>query len=303
MSFTDLMSSGRGPGVIGMLLALLVLAGFGALFMFAFDDRLQGGARTIESQIAEQERDIQRMEIFVSNGRKSLDGAGDLKLAAKEMAGMKRANQDRESRIGVLKRELQDGKDAIVGISNEFAAYKDDYRTMVRGNAKDEVLERLETRDGKVFENVTVREVTAVGMQIRHSDGFKRIPFEDLGDDMQERFQFDPKQKEDAIAAEAAERMRHEAAVSATHEKVAEVTARQREQAEQEQKEKNVRAIALLESRAESLSNEIESLEQAIVAERYKSISRAPQMRAELAAKQRSLSAMRAEAARLRANL
>jgi hypothetical protein len=40
MSFSDLMQSGRGPGVIGMLLALVVLVGFGLLFMFAFDEGL-----------------------------------------------------------------------------------------------------------------------------------------------------------------------------------------------------------------------------------------------------------------------
>jgi hypothetical protein len=34
MSFTDLMSSSRGPGLIGTLMALLVLVGFGTLYLF-----------------------------------------------------------------------------------------------------------------------------------------------------------------------------------------------------------------------------------------------------------------------------
>ena len=46
------MSSARGPGVIGMIMALIVLLGFGVLFMFAFDEDLQGGGQTIEALVA-----------------------------------------------------------------------------------------------------------------------------------------------------------------------------------------------------------------------------------------------------------
>ena len=44
MGFSDLLSSSRGPGVIGVLVALLVLGGFGTLFV-VFDDNMQGGGK------------------------------------------------------------------------------------------------------------------------------------------------------------------------------------------------------------------------------------------------------------------
>lgn len=46
MSFSDMMSSGRGPGVIGMILALIVLLGFGVLFMFASRKADRAGNRS-----------------------------------------------------------------------------------------------------------------------------------------------------------------------------------------------------------------------------------------------------------------
>ena len=45
------MSSGRGPGFIGLLLALLIVGGFGALYVLVFDSEMQGKGVTIESVI------------------------------------------------------------------------------------------------------------------------------------------------------------------------------------------------------------------------------------------------------------
>lgn len=52
MGFTDMMSSGRGAGVIGSIMAVVVLGGFVLLFVLVFDEGLQGGGETIESVIA-----------------------------------------------------------------------------------------------------------------------------------------------------------------------------------------------------------------------------------------------------------
>ena len=73
MSFSDLMSSGRGPGVIGMVMALFVLLGFGLLFTLAFDEGFQGEGITIEAEIANQAKAI--------NGYMSQSEAGNLQLA------------------------------------------------------------------------------------------------------------------------------------------------------------------------------------------------------------------------------
>ena len=68
-------------------------------------------------------------------------------------------------------------------------------------------------------------------------------------------------------------------------------------------KEKAIRAIAVKRSRIESLGDEIEELERALPLEAKKRISNAPQMRQQLAAKQREVSALRADVARLEGGL
>ncbi len=65
-----------------------------------------------------------------------------------------------------------------------------------------------------MYNDVVIREVTAVGIQIRHADGQKRIPFEILPEAMKDHFQFDPKQKDQALAAESVTRNELEAAVA-----------------------------------------------------------------------------------------
>ena len=48
----------------------------------------------------------------------------------------------------------------------------------------------MKTIDGKVYEHVSIRKVTALGMEIRHLNGLKRIHYQNLPDELQDRFQF-----------------------------------------------------------------------------------------------------------------
>ncbi len=214
MSFSDMMSSGRGPGVIGMFMALIVLLGFGLLFMFASDDRYQGGGMTIESLIIHQANEIGGLNSGIDHGTKSLDMAPARIAAAKELSRLKHENQALQEKSGGLKNKIVAGKAAVVRQNEALENYKTEYRTYARGKAKGETLEKLETTTGAVYNNVSIREVTAIGMQIRHDDGQKRIPYEELPMAMKDRFQFDPKEKERALLAETSARSEHEASVA-----------------------------------------------------------------------------------------
>lgn len=303
MSFSDLMQSGRGPGVIGMLLALVVLVGFGLLFMFAFDEGLQGGEQTIESLIAQQAKDIEGMKEGISRGGKELTKAPALLAADRLLKDLKRENKFREGGIDSLNKGIESANEAIAAKLKEIETYKDEYRTIARGKAKGETMERLETRKGDVYEKVTFREVSAIGVQILHDGGQKRIPFEDLSSELQDRFQFDPTQKAAAVAKENAVRDEHEAAVSVATAAEGQQLAMQKEKEAEANREKVVRAIAVKTSRVESLKDEIKALVEAIPKENLKSLSRAPQMKLQLSNKQRELAALQADVARLQSGL
>ena len=303
MSFSDLMSSGRGPGVIGMLLALVVLVGFGVLFMFAFDEGLQGADQTIEARIAHDAKEIENLTSGIANREKELTKIPALQAKTKELSAIKTENRIREGGIDSLKKGITSAKEAIDAKLKDFDAYKDEYRAFARGQAKGQTMPRLETTKGGVYENVTIREVTAIGVQIMHDGGQKRIPFEELPADMQDHFQFDPKQKADAVAKEEASRNEHENAVTASKEALEQQAAEQKVKDAEAAREKAIRAIAVKRSRIQSLEDEIEALEKALPKEAMKRISNAPQMRQQLAAKQRDLAALRADVARLEGGL
>ncbi len=297
MSFSEMMSSARGPGVIGTLMALAVMAIFVTLFIFAFDERFQGGAQSIQSVISQQAMEIDSYESNISDGRKVLAGLPALAKNADELARLNRENGSFAANIETMGEKVESAKAEVENTNQAFEAYKDGYRDFVRGKAKGETMESLTTQNGAVYKNVNIREVTAVGIQIRHDEGQKRIPYEELPEAMQDHFQFDAKQKSAALVKEQELWNEHESAVAASEKQAGE----QLKKSVEVDKTKQVQMLAMKEARVTALNEEIQLLEMAILREGQKGISRAPEMREKLAVKQRELSALRTDLARLRA--
>jgi hypothetical protein len=286
-----------------MVMALIVLLGFGLLFMFATDEGFQGGDQSIESVIAHQAKDIEASRSLIENGSKLLGSAPARISKVKELERLKRGNLALKDNVVTLGKKIESGKVEVISSNDGFDAYKDQYRAHVRGKAKGEVMETLQTRSGTIYKNVNIREVTAVGIQIRHEDGQKRIPFEELPEAMTDYYQFDPQQKAAAVAKEQATWNEHEAAVSVAN---LDSNRRLEEQVAKDAvaaREKLTRTIAIKISRTDSLSDEIRSLEEAIPKEVHKGISNAPQMREQLANKRSALVALQADIARMQAEL
>lgn len=86
-------------------------------------------------------------------------------------------------------------------LQNAIQAYET-HRDRVRESAKGEKLASLRTKNGETYSQVTIRSVNAVGVDIRHQHGSKRIPFEELSADFQERFQYDPEERESVATLE-----------------------------------------------------------------------------------------------------
>jgi chromosome segregation ATPase len=261
MSFSDMMSSGRGPGVIGMVMALIVLLGFGLLFMYASDEGSMGGHQSIESLIAHQAKEIEGYNASIAHGRKTLELAPGRTATSKELTRLKRENQAAVGTIANLTKAVEAGKADIAQRTANFEAYKNEYRAFVRGKAKGETMDQLVTLSGAVYKNVNIREVSAIGIQIRHDEGQKRIAFEELPEAMKDHFQFDPKQKEEAVNIEIAARGDHDAAVAAANEIAEQQMDAQRAQDAQEAKARLRAEIAAKEAQISSLKSEIEGLQ------------------------------------------
>lgn len=313
MSFSDLMSSGRGPGVIGLLMALFVLLGFGVLFMFAFDEGFQGRGATIESQIASQAREIESCKDAVRMGQSSLARAPAQIAKANTLAGLNQGNQAAVGNIAGLQAEIETGNAALTAAGVAWETYKDRYRESIRGKAKGQVIDKLETRNGVVYNHVNIREITAVGIQIRHDDGQKRIPFEELPDEMQDLYQFDPAQKQKAMAAEDAARDEHDAAVAVVSDQVEEQMSQKKLKDEAEAKEKLQGLIAEKLALMASIEAEIKNLERERTQAEFDAqaartagkthLNRSGSITAQIRSKQSRLSGLSAEIARMNARL
>ena len=313
MSFSDMMSSGRGPGVIGMLMALVVLIGFGLLFMFAFDEGFQGGAQSIESVIASQAKEIEGCQNRIASGEKTLATAPALIATAKEVSRFKRESQSLKERIAVLKTGIETANADIAGINKNFEEYKDQYRAYVRSKAKGETMPVLETKTGIIYKNVNIREVTPVGIQIRHDEGQKRIPFEELPDSLVDYYQFDPNQKAAALADENATRDVHEAQATAAGILADQAMAEQRAKDAAEKREKTLREVATKEAQIDGLKGDIRGLQsdldraaaEAIAAKAAgrMHLNKSGSIGANISSKQNRISALRSEIDRMKSSI
>lgn len=306
MSFSDMMSSGRGPGVIGMVMALMVLLGFGLLFMFAFDEGLQGGDQSIESVIRNQGEEIESHASGIKKGTETLLHAPERIAASKELARLTTEKTVLAEKITELTEAAASAKAALDESEKTFNDYKDDYRGFVRGKAKGTEMPVLETTTGVVYKNVNIREVSAIGIQIRHDEGQKRIPFEELSEEMKDYYQFDPAQKDQALASETATRTQHEAEVAAASVVADEEMAKQRARTAEATREKNAALLSVKQAQIMAVKREIKALKNELERDSAntgggrRGISKSGQIKVKLSAANSRLQALQSEVSQLK---
>ena len=80
---------------------------------------------------------------------------------------------------------------AIAALEHEFADYRAKVRDHVWREAVGQQIGTLITRSGREYRQVSIRRVTAMGLEIRHQDGSARIPVADLSQTLHDRFAWD----------------------------------------------------------------------------------------------------------------
>ncbi len=310
MSFIDLISSGKGPGVIGMLMAVLVLLGFGALFTFAFDEGLQGGGPTLAGAVRQNENTIAEKKVQIAEAKATIPArkkvAEDTQLAIS-------VNNSLESQVATLKAAAAESSDSLAKAMESFESYKNDYRAFVRNSPENRQIKELTTKSGTVYTNVDIRNVTAVGLEIRHSDGLKRIAYKELPDEMQNYYQFDEDQKLAEMEREAAQKKKHITAVSLVNEAAGAMAAEGRAR-DQKAAEETLRShLASGKACLRTITGEIRQLENAIgrannaaasaSAAGRMHLNKAGPLRGQLSQKRAEHARVLAELARLRSQL
>ncbi|MGJ8641984.1 MAG: hypothetical protein ACSHX9_01135 [Luteolibacter sp.] len=312
MSFSDLMGSAKGPGLIGLLLALIVLVGFGTLFTLSFD---QGGSskKSIEAVIRENTNKIAEYQTKIEAGEAKLATAPGLQDIARELSANIIKSKLITDRVKLRESEISEITSEIEEIHPEWEDYKNEYRTYVRSKAKGDKIAELKALDGTTYINVEIRKVTAIGIEIRHRDGFKRIPFRELPLKMQDHFQFDEEQMLAENKREKEVRQKHNKQVNAAHEAAAEEAEKQRMIKAEEDRKKTIELISRGKARVTQIEGEIvqiqsdiESAERAADAARAsgkRHLNKSNQYRGDLAIKRTELLNVQREIARLESSL
>jgi len=207
---SELLTSSRGPGVIGTILALIVLLGFGGLFLMVTEDSNKFGGENIQTQIKAKENLIRTNQGEVKRWQQLAVEYDERRAMRDDLHRAQMMLKLKLSRLEHGKLGVAEQKEEIVKLEHQFDDYKKQYRVAERARAVGENLSSLSTKDGEVFERVNIRKISALGMEIRHKNGFKRIPYKSLPDEIQDRFQFT---EADAKALSSTENARVRASV------------------------------------------------------------------------------------------
>lgn len=302
---TDLFTSHRGAGLIGTLIALLVLGGFSLLFFLVTEEGPTGPS--IKTVIKKDARRIEVLEAREETLRAELDATADFGAISREAdrleTRLKLAKQE-TARLGEEKAEAADEIDPAMAALED---YKQSYRKSARASMVGETMDQLKTITGETFDKVKITEIDPVRMQIRHSKGITGVPLEELPTEMQDYLQVDLEEKAARLAKERENRRRiNRISGLASLENLLERLERQRnrEIASKEADEKTLRnntnAVPILRGRVQDKRNELQAN---VRKSRTGGISKAPQIREQISGLENRLQRARDSLPVLKANI
>lgn len=313
MAFNDLFSSAKGPGVIGLIMALIVLLGFGGLSILALEDGVQGGGKSLAAIVRDNEREILENRSRIEIGDVTLARVPRFKDVSDNLAAAKERNNVLSTGISSMGANADELEKGVSALREEWEDYKNRYRAQVREAAVGTRMPELRTADGKVFKAVEISKVTAIGVDIRHQDGLGRVSFEQLPPELQDLYQFDKAQMLAEASREEEARAGLAQAVAKAQEAAGVVAEGERAKETEEMRRKLLADIAAKEAQASSIEAQMRQLESDIIsAESAASAARASgrmhlnkagSLRQALNGKRSNLAQLRADITRMRANL
>lgn len=247
-----------------MIMGLIVLLGFGFLSMLAFDEGSYGEGKSLSAVIRDNSNNIGELHSTIARGNKEIAKAPERKRIADSLSNSLSKNKSISTQITAKKSELAELETEVKTVEQKWTDYKNQYRAHIRNKAVGTQMPELKTLDGTVYTNVDIRNISAVGMDIRHRDGFKRIPFDQLPADIQDYYQFDKEQMLAEVQRETKERNEHDKATHSANQAAEGQMAEQRIKATEAAKQKKLLEIAAKEARIPILQSEIQQIIQDI---------------------------------------
>jgi hypothetical protein len=197
--FDDFHESTRGVGVLGILLGILVLAGFCGLGMAVMSGEM-GRGHDIATRLMDQERHRDHVTKTLKTKKRELESLRKIEKVSRETmekhadaSGSMETEEELSTELQAERDQLRAEVEDLVG---DFHKYREIYRSNERARAKGETLDLSETK-GVKFAKCRVRKITPLNLHVMLAAGPLGIPYTDLPASIQDRFQFS---KEEAAA-------------------------------------------------------------------------------------------------------
>ncbi|MDX1679259.1 MAG: hypothetical protein R3242_00890 [Akkermansiaceae bacterium] len=271
----------KGPGLIVMVLLLGVM-GVLSLSGTLDSEGLLDQNEMLLDEIAIKKNRLDLLEKKISQASQELEEQDaaleelakldDLRLRALEI---KQGNEVLRTKVASLEKGLEE-------VYDMFESYKDRYREAVRKSAVGTELESLTLMDGTVYREVSIRSIDALGMNIMHKRGTRRIPYKQLPEEMQQRFQFDAEQADAKLRAERERQLQSRLAGQQADEAAALRQVGRKRDLERQKAERLEESIEELEEAIRAIDRKLVTARRNLGRQSSKSISGAPQYRREI---------------------
>lgn len=188
--FEDMLSSHRGAGFIGTLIAVGIFVALGSLFILVSDENFQGGGKTIESEISDQKKQIEQLESTIEHYQKSILAGQQNQKVAVEVDSLTRQLQSREQRVTDANATIEQTNKEITETSQAWEQYKTAYRKYIRAKTIGTNYPEIVTQSGRKYTNATVRKIDDLRITVAHDGGSGSIPWNELPKEIIELLQF-----------------------------------------------------------------------------------------------------------------
>jgi hypothetical protein len=184
---TDLLTSSRGPGVIGTILALIVLLGFSGLMVLV---GIESPGSGLGAQIKEKKALITSLSGQSKHWEKAAVTYKENRVDVGQLEGVEANAKRHKVNILRLQEVVKVVQAKTAGLNQKIEGYKKQYRITERARAVGEEMAILKTKTGKIYERVKIKEISAIEMRFSHKNGNTGVNYKELPAELQDRFQF-----------------------------------------------------------------------------------------------------------------
>lgn len=135
--FDDLITSSKGPGVIGTVMGLVVLSGFVLLYFLVFDASMLGGGVKIEAVIRDQAVEIGALKERLDIKSRETAIIPERQKILSELEEVTRKTRLEQGTVDGLARVIAKVKTEIVETGKNFETYQQAFHVQIRGEATD----------------------------------------------------------------------------------------------------------------------------------------------------------------------